>query len=142
MAQFIDKVKIKVISGRGGNGAVAWRREKFVDKGGPMGGDGGDGGNVYFVADENMTTLLDFTYKSVYQAQDGENGRNKNQYGKDGKDVYVKVPVGTIVRDLKTDNIIADMNENEKTVMMAKGGRGGRGNAKFATPQKRAPRVW
>lgn len=139
MAQFIDKVKIKVISGRGGNGAVAWRREKFVDKGGPMGGDGGDGGNVYFVADENMTTLLDFTYKSVYQAQDGENGRNKNQYGKDGKDVYVKVPVGTIVRDLKTDNIIADMNENEKTVMMAKGGRGGRGNAKFATPQKRAP---
>lgn len=139
MAQFIDKVKIKVESGKGGNGAVAWRREKFVDKGGPMGGDGGDGGSVYFVADDNMTTLLDFTYKSIYSAPDGENGRNKNQYGKDGKDIYIKVPTGTIIRDLKTNNIIADMDENEKTVLIAKGGRGGRGNAKFATPQKRAP---
>ena len=79
MASFIDKVKIKVLSGAGGNGAVAWHREKYVDKGGPDGGDGGDGGSVYFVADENMTTLLDFTYKSVFQAQNGENGRIKNQ---------------------------------------------------------------
>ena len=77
MATFIDKAKIKVISGRGGNGCVAWRREKFVDKGGPAGGDGGRGGNVYLVADENMSTLLDFTYKSVFHAQDGENGKNK-----------------------------------------------------------------
>ena len=84
---FLDKAKIKILSGKGGNGAVAWRREKYVDKGGPAGGDGGRGGDVYFVADENMTTLLDFTYKSVYQAQDGENGRNKNQYGKDGKEL-------------------------------------------------------
>lgn len=139
MAQFIDKVKIKVESGKGGNGAVAWHREKYVDKGGPDGGDGGNGGSIYFVADENMTTLLDFTYKSIFQAPNGENGRIKNQYGKNGKDVYIKVPIGTLVRDLKTGDIIADMNEHEKTVLIAKGGRGGRGNAKFATAQQRAP---
>lgn len=139
MAQFIDKVKIKVESGKGGNGAVAWHREKYVDKGGPDGGDGGNGGSVYFVADENMTTLLDFTYRSIFQAPNGENGRIKNQYGKNGKDIYVKVPIGTLVRDLKTGDIIADMNEHEKTVLIAKGGRGGRGNAKFATAQQRAP---
>ena len=139
MAAFIDKVKIKIVSGRGGNGAVAWRREKFVDKGGPAGGDGGRGGNIYFVADENMSTLLDFTYKSVYRAEDGENGRNKNCHGKDGKDVFLKMPVGVVVRDLKTNKIIADLNEHEKTILVAKGGRGGRGNARFATAQKRAP---
>ena len=139
MAQFIDKVKIKVTSGAGGNGAVAWHREKYVDKGGPDGGDGGNGGSVYFVADENMTTLLDFTYRSIFQAQNGENGRIKNQYGKNGKDIYIKVPVGTIVRDLKTDEIIVDMDKNEKKVLIAKGGRGGRGNAKFATSKSRAP---
>ena len=139
MASFIDKVKIKIQSGRGGNGAVAWRREKFVDKGGPAGGDGGRGGNVYFVADKNMSTLLDFTYKSVYKAEDGENGRNKNCHGKDGKDIFLKAPVGAIIRDLKTGKVIADLNEDEKTIIIAKGGRGGRGNARFATAQKRAP---
>ncbi len=139
MAQFIDKAKIKVESGKGGNGAVAWHREKYVDKGGPDGGDGGNGGSIYFVADENMTTLLDFTYKSIFQAPNGENGRIKNQYGKNGKDIYIKVPIGTLVRDLKTGDIIADMNEHEKTILIAKGGRGGRGNAKFATAQQRAP---
>ncbi len=139
MATFIDKAKIKVISGRGGNGCVAWRREKFVDKGGPAGGDGGRGGNVYLVADENMSTLLDFTYKSVFHAQDGENGKNKNCHGQGGNDLYLKVPVGVIVRDLKTGKVIADLNENEKTILVAKGGRGGRGNARFATAQKRSP---
>ncbi len=139
MAQFIDKVKIKVQSGKGGNGAVAWHREKYVDKGGPDGGDGGDGGSVYFVSTSNMTTLLDFTYKSIFRAQDGEAGGIKNQYGKAGKDITIKVPIGTIVRDLKTGDIIADMNEDGKTVLIAKGGRGGRGNAKFATSRARAP---
>lgn len=139
MAAFIDKVKIKIESGRGGNGAVAWRREKFVDKGGPAGGDGGRGGNVYFVADENMSTLLDFTYKSFFKAEDGENGQNKNCHGKCGKDIFIKMPVGVVVRDLKTNKIIADLDENEKTILVAKGGRGGRGNARFATAQKRAP---
>lgn len=139
MAAFIDKVKVKIESGRGGNGAVAWRREKFVDKGGPAGGDGGRGGNIYFVADENMSTLLDFTYKSVYKAEDGQNGGNKNCHGKDGRDIFLKMPVGVVVRDLKTGKIIADLDSHEKTILAAKGGRGGRGNARFATAQKRAP---
>ncbi len=139
MAAFIDKAKVKVISGRGGNGCVAWRREKFVDKGGPAGGDGGRGGDVYFVADENMSTLLDFTYKSVFRAQDGENGKNKNCHGQGGEDIYLKVPVGVIIRDLKNGKIIADLDKHNKTVLVAKGGRGGRGNARFATAQKRSP---
>ena len=136
---FIDKAKIKVISGHGGNGVVAWRREKFVDKGGPAGGDGGRGGDIYLVADEGLSTLLDFKYKSVFKAQSGENGRIKNQYGKGGADLKIKVPAGTVVRDLKTDKIIADLIHEGQEVIIAKGGRGGRGNAKFCTPQKRAP---
>ena len=136
---FIDKAKIKVISGHGGNGVVAWRREKFVDKGGPAGGDGGRGGDIYLVADEGLSTLLDFKYKSVFKAQSGENGRIKNQYGKSGADLKIKVPAGTVVRDLKTDKIIADLIHDGQEVIIAKGGRGGRGNAKFCTPQKRAP---
>lgn len=139
MTAFIDKAKIKVISGAGGNGATAWRREKYVDKGGPAGGDGGKGGDVYFVATSDMSTLLDFVHKSVYKAQRGENGQNKNCHGKDGKDLYIKMPVGVVVRDLKTNKLIADLNEDKKTVLIAKGGRGGRGNARFATAQKRAP---
>ena len=136
---FIDKAKIKVISGHGGNGVVARRREKFVDKGGPAGGDGGRGGDIYLVADEGLSTLLDFKYKSVFKAQSGENGRIKNQYGKGGADLKIKVPAGTVVRDLKTDKIIADLIHDGQEVIIAKGGRGGRGNAKFCTPQKRAP---
>ena len=139
MAGFTDKVKIKLISGRGGNGMVAWRREKYVDKGGPAGGDGGRGGDVYLIADEDMTTLTDFTFQSVFKAQNGENGRGKNQHGACGKDLYIKVPIGTVVRDIETNKIIADLNVAEQTVLVAKGGRGGRGNARFATPQKRAP---
>ena len=139
MAAFIDKAKIKVISGAGGNGALAWRREKYVDKGGPAGGDGGCGGDVYFVATSDMSTLLDFTHKSVYKAQRGENGRNKNCHGKNGENLYIKMPTGVIVKDLKTNKIIAHLNKDGKTVLIAKGGRGGRGNARFATAQKRAP---
>ena len=139
MASFVDKVRIKVVSGAGGNGALAWRREKYVDKGGPAGGDGGSGGDVYFVAVSDMSTLLDFTHKSVYKAQRGENGKNKNCHGKDGEDLYIKMPIGVVVRDIKTNKLIADLNEENKTVLIAKGGRGGRGNARFATPQKRAP---
>ncbi|MBQ4645766.1 MAG: GTPase ObgE [Candidatus Gastranaerophilales bacterium] len=139
MTAFIDKAKIKIISGAGGNGAMAWRREKYVDKGGPAGGDGGKGGDVYFIATSDMSTLLDFTHKSVYKAERGENGQNKNCHGKNGKDLYIKMPVGVIVKDLKTNKLIADLNKDGKTVLMAKGGRGGRGNARFATSQKRAP---
>ncbi len=137
--QFIDKVKIKICSGKGGNGVVAWRREKFVDKGGPAGGDGGKGGSVYLVADEGLSTLLDFTYRSVFKADNGENGFKKSMHGKSAKDLYIKVPAGTIVKDLKSGNIIADLVHHEQTVLVAQGGRGGRGNTHFCTPQNRAP---
>lgn len=136
---FLDKAKIKIISGRGGNGMVAWRREKYVDKGGPAGGDGGNGGDVYFIANENLSTLMDFKYKSVFKAEGGVNGRSKSQHGRCGKDLYIKVPVGTMVKDIKTGNIIGDLVAPGDTILVAKGGRGGRGNARFATAQKRAP---
>lgn len=118
---------------------VAWRREKYVDKGGPAGGDGGNGGDIYFIADENMSTLMDFKYQSVFKAESGVNGRTKSQHGRCGKDLYIKVPVGTMVKDLKTGNMIGDLINNADTLLVAKGGRGGRGNARFATSQKRAP---
>lgn len=137
--KFVDKTKIRVVSGRGGNGMVAWRREKYVDKGGPAGGDGGRGGDVYLVADENMSTLMDFKHKSVFKAEAGENGGIKNMHGACAKDLYIKVPVGTVVKDVKTGNIIADLKIHEQKALVAKGGRGGRGNARFATAQKRAP---
>lgn len=136
---FLDKAKIKIESGRGGNGTVAWRREKYVDKGGPAGGDGGNGGDVYFVGDEDLSTLLDFKYKSIFKAENGDNGRIKNQIGKCGKDLYIKIPVGTVIKDAKTGKIIGDITHHEQTLLVAKGGRGGRGNARFATSQKRAP---
>lgn len=137
--QFIDKVKIKISSGKGGNGVVAWRREKYVDKGGPAGGDGGNGGSVYLIADEGLSTLLDFTYRSIFKAENGENGFKKSMHGKSAKDLYIKVPTGTVVKDLRTGNIIADLTEHEQVVLVAKGGRGGRGNIHFCTPQNRAP---
>ena len=137
--KFIDKSKIRVVSGRGGNGMVAWRREKYVDKGGPAGGDGGNGGDVFLVADENMSTLMDFKHKSVFKAEAGENGGIKNMHGRCAKELVIKVPVGTVVKDVKTGSVIADLTENGQKVLVAKGGRGGRGNARFATAQKRAP---
>lgn len=139
MVKFLDKAKIRVISGHGGNGMVAWRREKYVDKGGPAGGDGGRGGDVYFVADENMSTLLDFKIKSVYKASSGENGGTKGMHGAGADDLFIRVPLGTLVRDSKSGKIIADITKPEQKVLIAKGGRGGRGNARFATAQKRAP---
>ena len=137
--KFIDKSKIRVVSGRGGNGMVAWRREKYVDKGGPAGGDGGNGGDVFLVADENMSTLMDFKHKSVFKADAGENGGIKNMHGRCAKELVIKVPVGTVVKDVKTGSVIADLTKNGQKVLVAKGGRGGRGNARFATAQKRAP---
>ncbi|MCD7740481.1 MAG: GTPase ObgE, partial [Candidatus Gastranaerophilales bacterium] len=136
---FLDKAKIKIQSGRGGNGLVAWRREKYVDKGGPSGGNGGKGGDVYLTAIEDLTTLLDFKFQSVFKAENGENGYIKTQHGKSGKDLYIKVPVGTIVKDAESGKIIADLHSSGQTILAAQGGRGGRGNACFATPQKRAP---
>ena len=136
---FIDKAQIKVISGSGGNGAVAWRREKYVDKGGPAGGDGGRGGDVYLVASESLSTLLDFKYKSKFAAQIGENGQKKNCHGKCGKDLFIHVPLGTVVRDMKTGKVIGDIKHHDEKLLLAKGGRGGRGNARFATSTRRTP---
>ncbi|NLF83866.1 MAG: GTPase ObgE [Candidatus Gastranaerophilales bacterium] len=136
---FIDKAKIKVSSGNGGNGMVAWRREKFVDKGGPAGGDGGKGGDVYLVADCNLSTLLDFKYKSAFKAENGENGKPKNQHGRVGQDIYIKVPCGSLIRDAKSGKIIGDLVKDGQSVLVAQGGRGGRGNARFATSVKRSP---
>lgn len=136
---FLDKTRIKILSGKGGNGIVAWRREKYVDKGGPAGGNGGKGGDIYLVATEDMSTLMDFQFQSVFKAENGENGYIKTQHGKCGKDLKIKVPVGTVVRDVATGKVIADLNKPDQTIMVAQGGRGGRGNACFATAQKRAP---
>jgi len=136
---FIDKSKIKIVSGSGGNGAVAWRKEKYVPKGGPAGGDGGKGGDVYIIADDNLSTLLDFKYKSKFAAGNGENGGAKNMHGKNGNDIYIKVPCGTIIRDSSSNKIIGDLINSEQKVLIASGGRGGRGNARFATSIKRAP---
>ncbi len=138
---FVDYVKVYVKGGDGGDGIVAFRREKYVPKGGPAGGDGGKGGDVVFVVDEGLSTLMDFRYQRHFKAERGENGRGKNQHGKNGKDLIVKVPPGTIVKDEETGEIIADLLEHGQRAVIAKGGRGGRGNTRFATPQNPAPEI-
>ena len=136
---FVDKVRISVSGGRGGDGAVAFHREKYVASGGPDGGDGGHGGSVILRVNDNMTTLLDFRYKRKYAAQAGENGSGKRCSGKRGEPLIIQVPRGTVVRDAETSQIIVDMSTGEDFVL-AKGGRGGWGNAHFATPSRQVPR--
>jgi GTP-binding protein len=136
---FVDIVNIKVESGSGGDGAIHFHREKYVPNGGPSGGDGGDGGSVILEADYNLHTLLDFKYKHKFTADSGEKGRVKNQYGKKAKDLIIKVPVGTVVKDKENGKIIADLASSGQTFVPAKGGRGGRGNTKFATSTNKAP---
>ena len=136
---FVDKVRITVIGGRGGDGAVAFHREKYVNAGGPDGGDGGHGGSVILRVSDHMTTLLDFRYKRKYAAQAGENGRGRNMHGKKGEPLIIEVPRGTVVRDAESNAIIVDMSTNEDFVI-AKGGRGGWGNAHYATPTRQIPR--
>lgn len=137
---FIDKARIHVKGGDGGNGVVAFRREKFVPKGGPDGGDGGKGGDVTFVADPGLSTLLDFRYRQHLRAGRGRHGEGNNRHGRDGEDVLVPVPVGTVLRDGETRQLIADLTEPGQRAVAARGGRGGRGNAHFATATHRAPR--
>lgn len=137
--QFIDRITIKVTAGTGGHGKSAFRREKFVAKGGPSGGDGGRGGDVIFRVDNNMNTLLDFRYHRKFTAKNGENGDIKNQYGHNAPPCTVKVPQGTLVKDADTGEILADLTELGQEAVIAKGGRGGRGNAKFANSANRAP---
>ncbi len=137
---FIDSAKIELKAGKGGDGAVAFRREKFEPSGGPFGGDGGDGGSVIIVAVTGIRTLMDFRYKAKYKAENGENGRSKKQYGKRGDDLVLKVPVGTLIKNSKNGKVIYDFTEHEEQFVIAKGGRGGKGNAHFATPVRQAPR--
>lgn len=137
---FADRAKIVIKSGDGGDGCSSFHREKFVQRGGPDGGDGGNGGNVVLYADAGMNTLLDFKFARFYRAQNGESGRSKLQRGKNGDDLVIKVPVGTIVKDISSGKIIADMNVSGKTRIVLHGGRGGKGNARFATPTKQSPK--
>ena len=136
---FTDKAKIHIKAGNGGNGAIAFHREKYVAAGGPDGGDGGKGGNVIFRVDPGMSTLMDFKYKRKYLAQNGQDGMGKRCNGKNGEDIIISVPQGTIVRDAESNRILADLSELDKDVILAKGGNGGWGNAHFATPTRQTP---
>ncbi|WP_129688074.1 GTPase ObgE [Gottfriedia acidiceleris] len=138
---FIDQVKIYVKGGDGGNGMVAFRREKYVPKGGPAGGDGGKGANVVFIVDEGLRTLMDFRYKRHFKADRGQHGMSKNQHGKNAEDMIVKVPPGTIVTDADSGELIADLTMDGQTAIIARGGRGGRGNSRFASPANPAPEI-
>lgn len=139
--KFIDRVKIYVQAGTGGNGTVAFRREAHVPKGGPSGGDGGRGGSVIFVATNSLSTLLDLRYYREYKAQNGEKGHAKKMHGADADDLVIRVPVGTCVYDDDTGNIIADLTKDSQRAVIAKGGRGGRGNARFASSRNPAPKI-
>ena len=137
---FIDYVKIIAKSGNGGNGAVTFRREKYVAAGGPDGGDGGRGGSIYFTVDPDMNTLLDFRFKRKFHAEDGKNGEGSHRFGKSGEDLYIKVPIGTIVKDAETGKVVVDLSEKGQTELILPGGRGGKGNSHFATSTRQAPR--
>ena len=138
---FLDEVKIFVRSGDGGNGLVAFRREKYVPKGGPAGGDGGRGANVVFIVDEGLRTFMDYRYQKKFVAPNGENGMSKGMHGRKSKDLYLKVPPGTVIRDTDTGEVLADLVKHEQEVIVARGGRGGRGNCRFATPSNPAPEI-
>lgn len=139
--KFIDEAKIFLHAGNGGNGCISFRREKYVPRGGPDGGDGGNGGSIIFIADKKINTLIDFKYRKHYRAENGENGRGKTQNGKNGRDTIIRVPAGTIIKNAESGEIIADLVNNGDRIIVANGGRGGKGNASFATPTRQAPRI-
>ncbi len=136
---FIDRAKIHVVSGNGGNGMSSWRREKYVPKGGPSGGDGGRGGDVILIVDANTNTLIDFRYKRKFVANNGINGQTKNMHGQHAEHTYIKVPPGTLVKDANTGEVVADLTKVGQQAVIVKGGRGGRGNARFVNSVNRAP---
>lgn len=138
--KFFDEALISVFAGNGGNGAVSFRREKYVPRGGPDGGDGGRGGNIVIVADRNLNTLIDYRYTRIYRAGHGENGRGADCFGKGGEDMVLRVPVGTVVTDADTNEQLADLTEDGLSVVVAKGGAGGLGNLRFKSSTNRAPR--
>ncbi len=138
--KFVDEARIEVHAGKGGNGAVSFRREKYVPRGGPDGGDGGRGGSIYARADRNINTLIDYRYKRIFRAQDGRGGLGKQRTGRSADDVWLRVPVGTIVRDRSTGELVADLAAHDEVALLARGGRGGLGNVNFKSSTNRAPR--
>ena len=137
---FTDYAKIYAQAGNGGNGAVSFRREKYIASGGPDGGDGGKGGDIYFEANPDANTLVDFRYKKKFKAENGNNGEGAHKYGKSGEDLYIKVPQGTVIKDAETGEVLADLSEKGQKALVLKGGRGGKGNSHFATSTRQAPR--
>ena len=137
---FIDFTVIKCISGKGGHGAVTFRREKYIPKGGPNGGDGGKGGDVIFIADNQLHTLQDIRYKKTYASGDGQQGSTNNRTGKNGEDAIIRVPLGTAVKEMESENVVADLVEDKEQFIALKGGKGGRGNAHFKTATRQTPR--
>ncbi len=140
-SSFVDLVRIRVQAGKGGDGIIHFRREKYVPRGGPDGGDGGNGGNVYLVGERSLKTLLDFKYKKIFRAEDGKDGGPSRRTGRKGRSVYIKVPLGTVVRDEITGEYLGEIVEHGQKLLVARGGKGGKGNARFATPTLRAPRI-
>ena len=136
---FVDKAQIFIKSGKGGNGSVSFRREPYIPQGGPDGGNGGKGGDIVIAADSSLRTLMDLRYKRKYVAEDGEDGKGKQQYGKDGQDLVIRVPVGTVVKDVETGNYLADLKEDKMYFVAARGGKGGKGNVFFKNPVRQAP---
>jgi GTP-binding protein len=140
MVKFIDEAKIYIKSGDGGRGCVSFRREKYVPHGGPNGGDGGDGGDVVMIAKRNMSSLLDHRYQQHYRAKRGEHGKGKDQHGKNAEDLYIPVPLGTVIKDKESGEILGDLTGDNETLIVAKGGKGGKGNARFVSSTNQAPK--
>jgi GTP-binding protein len=138
--KFFDEARIEVLAGDGGNGAVSFRREKYIPLGGPDGGDGGKGASIWAIADRNLNTLIDFRYTRIFRGQKGENGHGSDRYGKGGEDLELRMPVGTVITDNETGEAIADLDTDGKRVLIAKGGIGGLGNSHFKSSTNRAPR--
>ena len=137
---FVDHAEIELVAGDGGKGAISFRREKFVPKGGPDGGVGGKGGDIFARANVNLSTLMDFRYKRKYQAENGQPGGSGNRSGQSGTPLYIELPVGTVIREIGEDRVVADLDRDGRVVLLARGGKGGRGNESFKSPTRRAPR--
>ncbi|SEQ85954.1 GTP-binding protein [Nitrosomonas sp. Nm51] len=138
--KFIDEATIQVQAGKGGDGVASFRREKFIPKGGPDGGDGGSGGSIYAIADRNLNTLIDYRFARIYRAKNGQNGRGSDCYGKSAKEIELRMPVGTVVKNINTGEVVADLTRHQQKVLLAKGGAGGLGNLHFKSSTNRTPR--